>query len=148
MKTNLQKILSISGESGLFTFVSQAKNGIIAESVQTKKRSAFGVNARVTSLSDVSIYTDDMDEISLKEVFKKMHAHLGEKPAPSHKSDKKVIVDFFNEAIPNYDRDRFYISHMKKVLQWYNIISEYLSFDFLEPEDKEEKKEEETKKEA
>jgi len=146
MKTNLQKILSISGESGLFTFVSQAKNGIIAEAVQTKKKSAFGVNARVTSLSDVSIYTEDMEEISLKEVFKKMHTYLGEKPAPSHKSDQKVIIDFFNEAIPNYDRDRFYVSHMKKVLQWYNIIAKFLSLDFIEPEDikedtKEEKKE-------
>ena len=37
MKTDLQKVLSISGEQGLFTYISQARTGMIAESLLTKK---------------------------------------------------------------------------------------------------------------
>ncbi len=132
MKTDLQKILSISGESGLFSFVSQGKSGIIAESFLTKKRSPFGVNAKVTSLSDISIYTED-EEMPLREVLVKMKEKLGESNAPDQKSDTKVLVSFFEEVIPTYDRGRFYTSHMKKVVQWYNLLKEYASLDFEEP---------------
>lgn len=134
MKTDLQKILSISGESGLFEFVSQAKSGIIAESIITKKRSMFGIQAKVTSLSDISIYTDDQ-EVPLKEVFEKMKESLGEENAPDPKSDPKLLISFFEKVLPNYDKEKFYVSHMKKVVQWYNLLKEYASLEFTQPED-------------
>lgn len=133
MKTDLQKILSVSGEPGLFLFLSQAKNGVIAESLVTKKRSAFGMNAKVTSLSDISIYTDK-EEVSLKDVLTKMHEKLGDESAPNPKEDQKVIVSLFEEILSDYDRDRFYLSHMKKVVAWYNILKENASLDFVEEE--------------
>lgn len=134
MKTDLQKILSVSGEPGLFLFLSQAKNGVIAESLATKKRTSFGMNAKITSLSDISIYTDS-EEISLKDVLLKMKEKLGEEAAPTPKSDEKIIVALFEEVLPEYDRDRFYISHMKKVVGWYNILKESASLDFVEEEE-------------
>lgn len=134
MKTDLQKILSVSGESGLFNYVSQAKAGIIAENLSTKARKAFGMSARVTALSDISIYTDEK-EVSLREVFNGMKEKLGDKNAPEAKSDNKVLVAFFEEALPNYDKDRFYVSHMKKVVQWYNILKEFATLDFVNPEE-------------
>ena len=71
MKTDLQKVLSISGEQGLFTYISQARTGMIAESLLTKKRSVFGHTAKVSSLSDIAIYTEE-GEMPLKEVFEKI----------------------------------------------------------------------------
>jgi len=133
MKTDLQKILSISGEQGLWLFISQAKNGIIAESLMTGARKTFGITAKVTSLSDISIYTSD-EEMPLRQVLVKMNEKLAENSAPDAKSDNKTLVSFFESVIPEYDHDRFYVSHMKKVVGWYNIIKEHASFDFEDPE--------------
>ena len=142
MKTDLQKILFISGEHGLFSFVSQARNGIVAESLLTKKRSLFRENAKVSSLSDISIYTQEA-EITMRDVLLKMKEVLGEDDAPDSKSDEKTLEKFFRTVIPDYDSERFYPSHMKKVVQWYNILKQHASLDFEEVKNEEE---EETEK--
>lgn len=129
MKTNLQKILSISGQPGLFLYISQASAGVIVESLTTKKRGIFGINSRLTSLSDISIYTTE-EEIPLRKILERMHESLQENLAPDSKSTPEVLKEFFTEVLPDYDRDRFYLSHMKKVVEWYNILKEYASLDF------------------
>lgn len=133
MKTNLQQILSITGEPGLFRYVSQARNGMIAESFLTGRRSVFGPQAKVSSLSDISIYTED-GESSLREVLTSMKNILGDGEAPDPKSDSKLLKEFFGKVLPGYDEDRFYPSHMKKVVTWYNLLKQYASLDFEDPE--------------
>ena len=59
MKTDLSKILAVSGQSGLFLYVSQARSGAIVEALSDKKRSTVGMTSKLTSLADISIYTDD-----------------------------------------------------------------------------------------
>lgn len=140
-KTDLKKILSISGESGLFEYVAQGKNCLIAESLVTKQRKPFGSSARVSSLADISIYTTEK-EVSLKEVLTNMASILNNGPAMSSKEDVKKIKAFFAEAIPNYDEDRFYASHMKKVLDWYNVLQKNASLEFVEEEEETEEKSE------
>ena len=49
-KTDLTKILSVSGEHGLFAYIAQGRNGIIAESLETGNRQLFGPNAKVSAL--------------------------------------------------------------------------------------------------
>ena len=132
MKTDLSKILSVSGQSGLFLYLSQARAGAIVESLADKKRSCFGMSSRITTLEDVSIYTED-GEVKLKEVFLKMKDVLGDEDAPSAKSSPDDLKAFFEKALPEYDRDRFYVSHMKKVVEWYNALKHYASLDFTDP---------------
>lgn len=129
MKTDLTKVLTISGQSGLYNYLSQARNGVIVESLSDRKRSCFGMNSKVTTLEDISIYTED-GEVKLKDVFRKMHEGLGEENAPSSKSADKELQAFFAKVLPDYDRDRFHLSHMKKVVTWYNILKEHASLDF------------------
>ena len=129
MKTDLRKVLSISGQPGLYLYVSQAHQGAIVKALATKKRTCCPMSARMTSLADIAIYTDE-EEMRLQEVFEKMHAHLGENDAPAAKSDPKVLKGLFEEVLPTYDRDRFYVSHMKKVVEWYNILKNNASLDF------------------
>lgn len=131
MKTDLTKILSISGQSGLFLYISQARTGAIVESLSDKKRSCFGMNSRLTTLADISIYTEE-GETKLKEVFLKMKEVLGDADAPTSKSTPEELKDFFAKALPDYDRNRFYVSHMKKVVDWYNLLKKYASLDFTE----------------
>ena len=128
-KTNLQKIFSIAGQPGLFKFVAQANSGVIVESLSTGKRNMYGLSARLTSLSDISIYTSD-EELPLLKVLESMKEVLGENDAPEPKSKPEVLKEFFNKVIPDYDRDRFYVSHMKKIVDWYNDLKKNASLDF------------------
>ena len=133
MKTDLTRILSISGQSGLFNYVSQARNGVVVESLVDGKRSSFGMTSKMTSLADISIYTDD-EEVKLQQVFTNMKEVLGEEDAPSAKSAPETLKALFEKALPAYDRDRFYVSHMKKVVEWYNVLKNHASLDFTDPE--------------
>ena len=134
MKTDLSKILAISGQSGLFLYVSQARNGAIVEALADKKRTSVGMTNKLTSLADISIYTDD-EEVKLQQVFLNMKEVLGENDAPSAKSKPEELKALFEKALPAYDRDRFYVSHMKKVVEWYNALKNYASLDFVNPEE-------------
>jgi hypothetical protein len=131
MKTNLQKVLYISGYPGLFTLISQGRNGVIVEAMSDKKRMNAGPSMRVTNLSEVAMYTDT-DEISLKEVLLKIKDCQSGEPAIDHKSDAAVLHKFMETVLPNYDRDRVYTSHIKKLVEWYNILQKN---DMLEFED-------------
>jgi hypothetical protein len=133
MKTNLQKILSVSGHSELFNYVNQANSGVIVEALVSKKRTMFGLQSRMTSLSDISIFTVD-EELPLQKVFEKMRDHLNGGAAPAHKSSPDELKAFFGEVVPEYDGNRFYVSHMKKVADWYNQLREFASLDFEEKE--------------
>ena len=134
MKTDLSRILAISGQSGLYLYVSQARNGAIVEALADKKRTSIGMTNKITSLADISIYTDD-EEVKLQQVFLNMKDVLGDADAPSAKSSPDELKSLFEKALPAYDRDRFYVSHMKKVVEWYNALKKYASLDFVNPEE-------------
>ncbi|MDE6870735.1 MAG: DUF5606 domain-containing protein [Bacteroidales bacterium] len=133
MKTDLTKILTISGQGGLFLYIAQARNGAVVESLADKKRSSVGLSSKITALEDISIYTED-EEVKLKDVFLKMKEVLGGAEAPTSKAGSDELKALFGKALPDYDRDRFYVSHMKKVVDWYNCLLKYASLDFAEPE--------------
>ncbi len=141
MKTDLSKILAVSGQSGLFLYISQARNGAIVEALADKKRSSVSMTSKITSLADISIYTDD-EEVKLQQVFLNMKEVLGDADAPSAKSKPEDLKALFEKALPDYDRDRFYVSHMKKVVEWYNALKNHASLDFVEPETAEEAEQE------
>ena len=133
-KTDLKKILSVSGEHGLFEYVAQARSGVIAQSLISGQRTMLGASAKVTSLADVSIYTTS-EEMSLKKVFRAIAEKLSSGKAMDSKSKPEEIKKFFGEVVPQYDADRFYVSHMKKVLDWYNCLQEFASLDFVDEEE-------------
>lgn len=134
MKTDLSKVLSISGQPGLFYYINHLRTGVLVESIVDKKRQNFSLSNKITALADISIYTDD-EEMKLQEVFLKLKETLGDTEAPTSKAAKEELVALFEKAVPSYDRDRFYVSHMKKVVDWYNILLKYASLDFVNPED-------------
>ena len=125
MKTDLSKILAVSGQSA------QTRSGAVVESLSDKKRSSVSVSSKITSMADISIYTDD-EEVKLQQVFENMKQVLGDADAPSAKSKPEELKALFEKALPTYDRDRFYVSHMKKVVEWYNALKNYASLDFVD----------------
>ena len=75
-KTDLAKILSVSGQHGLFRFLAQARTGAISESLADGRRTCIDFKSKITTLADISIYTSE-GELKLQEVFKKLHETLG-----------------------------------------------------------------------
>ena len=136
MKTDLSKILAVSGQSGLYLYISATRSGAVVEALADKKRSAVSASSRITSLADISIYTDE-EEVKLQEVFLRMKEVLGDADAPSSKSAPEELKALFEKALPTYDRDRFYVSHMKKVVEWYNALKNHASLDFVNPDEEE-----------
>lgn len=134
MKTDLTKILSISGQPGLYLYIAQARSGAIVESLSDKKRSCFGLTSKMTTLADISIYTTE-GEMKLSEVFLKLKDVLGGAEAPASKASSDEQKALFAKAVPDYDGERFYVSHMKKVVDWYNCLLKYASLDFVTPEE-------------
>jgi len=132
---DLSKVLSISGKPGLFKMMAQTKNGVVVESIIDKKRfTAFG-NEQISSLEEISIFAEDED-LPLIDVFKLIFKKLEGGKALSHKSNNKEIKEFFEDVLPSYDKERVYVSDIKKVINWYNLLTEQEFFDFPEEEEK------------
>ncbi len=145
---DLSKILAISGKPGLYKMLSETKNGLLVESIDNQKRFPVFAHEKISSLEEISIFTED-DDMPLKEIFKKMHELLEGKEAPDHKSDPAKLKAFFKEAVPEYDQERVYNSDIKKVIHWYNQLHGHNLLEFTEEEEEkeEEKKEDNAKAE-
>ncbi len=117
----LKDIISISGEPGLFKFIAQGKNAIIIEHLETGKRTSAYSSAKVSSLDDISVFAESED-IPLGKVFDRIYERENGGPAISSKSDPASLKNYFNEVVPDYSKDRVYVSDMKKIVQWYNIL--------------------------
>ena len=142
MKTDLTKILSIAGQHGLYRYLAQARGGAIVESMEDNKRTVASGKNRITTLADISIYTAE-GETKLREVFLKMKDALAGEQAPSPKADPEDLKALFEKALPDYDKDRFYVSHMRKVVEWYGELEKYASLDFTDPDEEEAPREKE-----
>lgn len=142
---DLSKILSISGRSGLFQVISQLKNAVLVESLLDKKRFPAFAHEKISSLEEIAIFTATEDK-PLKDVLKVIYEKLEGKPALDPKSDNKLLMSFFLEVVPDYDPNRVYISDIRKIISWYNLLNEHHLLDFSEKE--EEKPEEKTEEKS
>lgn len=140
---NLKEILSVSGYSGLFKFISQGRNCIIVESLEDKKKITVFTSTKAISLEDISMYTEDKD-VPLVEIFKNISAIAGNGEAINPKSSNEQLKEYFEKVLPAYDKDRVYVSDMKKVFSWYNQLLKHglLVFDDEKPEEVQKEKEE------
>ena len=141
----LKDIMSISGHGGLFKFISQGRAGIIVESLEDQKRMNASASVKISALEDIAIFTDTED-MPLKDVFKAIFDKENGGVAINHKSSADELKNYFAETLADYDRDRVYVSDIKKVINWYNILHklEMLNFD----EEEEAKEEVDTEEEA
>jgi hypothetical protein len=136
----LKETLAISGHSGLFKFVSQGRNGIVVESFSDKRRSFVPATTKVSTLDDIAVYTSDK-EIPLKEVFKNIfEKESGGKAIDAKAASVDDLKKYMEKILPDYDRVRVYVSDIKKMISWYNILHEQNLLKF----DEEEKPAEET----
>lgn len=125
-----EKLIAISGYGSLFKVISQSNFGLVAESLEDKKRMPVYQSYNVSTLSDISIYTNE-GEIALKEVLIKLHEKESGGECKAAKEKDAEIKKYFETVLPDYDKEKVYISDIKKVLKWYNQL---IKNNLLDPE--------------
>jgi hypothetical protein len=120
---NLEGIISVSGKPGLYKVISRKKTGLVVESIPgAKKLNIFGMD-KVSALEDISIYTYEGD-VPLKEVYATLFKLENGKKSIDHKESPDSLKNKMLEVLENYDQERVYVSDLKKLFQWYNLLIE------------------------
>ncbi len=132
----LKEILAVSGYPGLYKFVAQSTRGVIVESLADGKRMNVPSNARVSSMTDIAVFTDGEDK-PLADVFTAFYTHNDGKSTIGHKEPSATIEATFGAIVPDYDPDRVHLSDMKKIIQWYNTLVTAGMTEFKLPEEPE-----------
>ncbi len=141
---DLSKILAISGRPGLYKIISQTGQNVIVESLSDQKKFPVFASYKITTLNDISIFTNEKD-VPLADVFKAIFQKEKGETSISPNADKQELFGYFEEVLPDYDKDRVYHTDIKKVLKWYNLLYSKNLLDFTEEEEKKEAPEKEAK---
>jgi len=124
----LDKIIAITGKPGLYQIISQNKNSLIVESLIDKKRRVVTLREQLSALKDIAIYTYE-EEIPIKIVFKSIFDNENGLTSVNTKSSKQELLDYFRTILPEFDEERVYVSTIKKIINWYNLLFDN-KFDF------------------
>jgi hypothetical protein len=123
---NLDKLVAVSGMSGVYRMSANRSNGLIVEEIPTGKLKFASVRKhQFTPLESIGIYTDDGDTAALKEVFGKMLEHVSENPPVDPAADTQTLFEYFGKVLPNFDRDRVHAGDVKKVIRWFSFLHEH-----------------------
>src|SRR5690606_38967271 len=130
MPVDLREIASISGMPGLYRILSPTRNGVIIETLADNPvRSAAQAKHRISLLHEISIYTNDPEvTVPLSEVFDRVNNEFGENIPVTSKSSNQELTAFMEKVLPDYDRDRVYMSDIKKLAAWYSLVKKHLNF--------------------
>ncbi|PJJ60114.1 DUF5606 family protein [Hymenobacter chitinivorans] len=136
MPYDLKEIAAISGMPGLYRLVRPTRAGVIVESLDERgTRSVASARNKVSLLQEISIYTQDYDQtIPLTEVFDRIYQKYGTDLTVTNKSDDRDLATFMGEIIPDYDRQRVYMSDIKKLVSWYKAVSGRLEYQAADAE--------------
>jgi hypothetical protein len=119
---DIKDFISISGQPGLYKLISQGKSILIAENLETGQRIPVHPSAHVSSMEEIAVFTENEDK-PLKEVFLEMYTkENGNIILDPKKSTNDQIRTYFSTVLPTYNKDKVYISDMKKIILWYNIM--------------------------
>ncbi|QKG52647.1 DUF5606 domain-containing protein [Hymenobacter sp. BRD67] len=130
MPYDLKELAAISGQSGLYRLVRPARHGVLVETLDAKAtRSLAPASNKVSLLSEIGIYAQDSDDtLPLTDVFERIYQKYGASLPVSGKSSEAELTGFLAEVMPEYDRQRVYLSDIKKLANWYTIVSQHLPY--------------------
>lgn len=137
-------IAAVSGKGGLFRIAKPGRSGIILESMDhQKKKVVVGADAQVSVLSEISIYTHTQEgSTPLADVMRKIHGEFEGDTGLNKNSQPDELKSFLEHILPDYDESRVYVSDIKKLVSWYNLLAK----DYPEVFEPDEEETEEEKK--
>lgn len=131
----LKDIVSVSGTPGLHKIIGRNKSGLIVETIGTGKKFGTSATQRVSVLSDIAIFTEE-GESRLWQVLKNIKQAVADgKNVPDAKADNDAVKAYMAVVLPDYDREKVYVSDMKKLFSWYGILSGVIDWEKLGQED-------------
>lgn len=133
-----REIVAVTGIGGLFQLLTTKSDGAIVRNL-TDKSTKF-IPARVhnvTPIESIEIYTIE-ENVRLHVVLQAIKD--SEKSTPivdAKKADNNTIKNYFKTVFPTLDEDRVYVSDMKKMLKWYELLkaNDLLNFENLNTEE-------------
>lgn len=121
---NLEKLVAISGRSGIYKMAANRANGLIVEDLDSGKK--FFVSGRLhqfTPLESISIYTTTEESTAeLKTVFNNMLMQIEENPIPKGKASSNDIRAYFEQILPEFDPHKVLTSDIKKLIKWFDFL--------------------------
>lgn len=132
-----REIVSVTGIGGLFQLVATKSDGAIVRNLADKTTKFIPARLHnVTPLESIEVYTTG-ENVRLHEVFEKMKENAGVALPDPKKADNATIKSYFKQVFPEFDDERVYVSDMKKMLKWFEILKEndLLNFDFYRQQD-------------
>lgn len=120
----LSDLATVSGKGGLFKVLAPTKSGVILESIDEAKTKMIATsNHKLSLLNEISIYTTTKDgTVGLDEVLKKINKDFGDDLGVDANSDPAELKSFLKSVLPEYDENRVYVSDIKKLVKWYDVI--------------------------
>lgn len=131
-----RQIVAVTGLPGLYQLVSTKNDGALVRSLADK--SIKFVSSRVhqlTPLESIEIYTYS-ENVRLHEVLEQIKSN--DAPVKELLSGKKASNDelkkYFVTVLPEFDQERVYVSDIKKVLKWYELLkaNDLLNFEIYQ----------------
>ena len=131
-----ETILTISGKPGLCRMLSRGNNMFIVEAIdQTHKRIPVYNSDKIVLLDDIAIYTDT-EEVPLRKVFELLYEKAAGVLSFNIKdATPEELKEYFESVLPDYDKERVYLTHIKKIYSWYNILVANEITDFKDEEE-------------
>lgn len=144
---DLKDIIAISGFGGLYKLESQRNNGVIVKELGQELSKFIPTRTHdFTLLDNITVY-DDGDGQALIDVFIEMKKKEAEVPVPDAKANDISLKTYLEKIIPKYDKDKVYVSDMRKLVKWYRTLDALKLVDTEKPVKEEPKPVEEPKKE-
>ncbi|OAV66084.1 hypothetical protein Barb6XT_02122 [Bacteroidales bacterium Barb6XT] len=120
-------ILNIPGKAGLYKLISKNTELFIVESLTDKKRMPVYISSKSIYLKDIAIYTTgEEEEVPLHKVFvaikeKENATRTFLNPSAATADELRA---YLAEVLPAFDRNRVYPNDIKKLLTWYNLLTD------------------------
>lgn len=126
------KIVSVTGLSGLFELLSSKSDGAVVKSLEDKTTKFVSSRQHNFShLESIEVFTTKPartsekvqsggDNTNLAELFTAMKK--SKEKIPDAGSDNKTLKAYFEKVYPDMDFEKVYASDMKKMIKWFQIL--------------------------
>lgn len=131
-----REIVAVTGIGGLFHLMATKSDGAIVRNLADKSTKFIPARLHnVTPLESIEVYTIS-DNVRLHVVFQKMKENEHVAMPDAKKASNNDIKSYFKGIFPEFDEERVYVSDMKKMLKWFDILkaNDLLNFDYLKDE--------------
>jgi Domain of unknown function (DUF5606) len=113
------KIIAVTGMPGLYELLTSKSDGAIVRSLEDK--STKFVSSRIhnfSHLESIEVFTV-RENVNLVDVFHAMEQETGKIPDGK---DNAVLKKYFEKVYPDLDFERVYISDLKKMVKWFDVL--------------------------